>query len=216
MSAGPESSPYEAWLRALRDLTATAERLAAWRDQRNAFAYRLGTALTEPHPPTPAAIGPALYGVYLPTTGLCYVGQTKESERRLRDLPIGESHHVGMTVPPELWSRVIVIQWRQLLPLVPPAEQQRASDDPETCGKALEHLMICERHPVINCYVRTRDGHFRARSPERSRSVGARAAPDFPGLFKAVLTSWTDLESVPADSPHYSTSGRVIVPDAFS
>jgi hypothetical protein len=121
-----------------------------------------------------------------------------------------------MTVPPELWSRVIVIQWRQLLPLVPPAEQQRASDDPETCGKALEHLMICERHPVINCYVRTRDGHFRARSPERSRSVGARAAPDFPGLFKAVLTSWTDLESVPADSPHYSTSGRVIVPDAFS
>jgi hypothetical protein len=50
MSAGPESSPYEAWLRALRDLTADAERLAAWRDQRNVFAHRLGTALTEPHP----------------------------------------------------------------------------------------------------------------------------------------------------------------------
>jgi hypothetical protein len=50
MSAGQESSPYEAWLRALRDLTSTAERLAAWRDQRNAFAYRLGNALTDPHP----------------------------------------------------------------------------------------------------------------------------------------------------------------------
>jgi hypothetical protein len=162
---------------ALRDLTATAERLAAWRDQRNAFAYRLGKALTEPHPPTPAAIGPALYG----TTSLCYVGQTKEAERRLRDLPIGESHHVGMTVALELWSHVIVIQWRQLLPLTPAAEQQLAIDDPETCGKALEHLMICERHPVINCYARTREGHFRVRSPERSQPAGARAAPNFPG-----------------------------------
>jgi hypothetical protein len=91
MSARPESSPYEARLRTLRDLTAGAERPAAWRDQRNAFAYRLGTALTEPHPLAPAAIGP----VYLPTTGLCYVGQTKEAERRLRDLPIGESHHAA-------------------------------------------------------------------------------------------------------------------------
>jgi hypothetical protein len=215
MSAGPESSPYEAWLRALRDLTADAERLAAWRDQRNAFAHRLGTALTEPHPPAPTATGPALYGVYLPTTGLCYIGQTKESERRLRDLPIGESHHVGMTVPPELWSRVIVIQWRQLLPLVPAAERGLANEDPETCGKALEHLMICERHPVINSYAR-RNGQFRARSPERSQSTGARAAPNFPGLFKAVLTSWTDLELAPTDSPHYSTSGRVIVPGVLS
>lgn len=216
MSAGPESSPYEAWLRALRDLTATPERLAAWRDQRNAFAYRLGKALTEPHPPTPAAIGPALYGVYLRTTGLCYVGQTKEAERRLRDLPIGESHHVGMTVAPELWSHVIVIQWRQLLPLVPAAEQQLASDDPENCGKALEHLMICERHPVINSYAR-RGGQFRARSPERSRSAGARAAPNFPGLFKAVLTSWTDLESAASTGTgHYTTSGRVIFPAGLS
>jgi hypothetical protein len=135
------------------------------------------------------------------------VGQAKEAERRLRDLPIGESHHVGMTVAPELWSYVIVIQWRQLLPLVPAAERQLASDDPETCGKALEHLMICKRHPVINCYARTRDGHFRVRPPEQSRSAGARAAPNFPGLFKAVLTSWTDLESAASTgSGHFGTS----------
>jgi hypothetical protein len=115
-----------------------------------------------------------------------------------------------MTVAPELWSRVIVIQWQQLLPLVPTAERGLANQDPETCGRALEHLMIGERQPVINCYVRTRDGHFRARSLERSRSAGARAAPNFPGLFNGVLTSWMDLES--ATSGCYTTSGRVIFP----
>jgi hypothetical protein len=75
-----------------------------------------------------------------------------------------------MTVPPELWSRVIVIQWRQLLPLVPAAEQQLASDDPETCGKALEHLMICERQPVINSYARARRALPRAFA--RAKPIG--------------------------------------------
>jgi hypothetical protein len=30
-------------------------------------------------------------------------------------IPIGESHHLAMTAPPELWTRVIVVQWAELL-----------------------------------------------------------------------------------------------------
>jgi len=76
-----------AWRRALRELLANRQRFDSWREQRYAFAHRVGMLLTEAHPPTPAAVGPALYGVYLAGTGLCYVGQTQEARRRLRDLP---------------------------------------------------------------------------------------------------------------------------------
>ena len=74
-------------------------------------------------------------GVYLPGTGLCYVGQTQEARRRLRDLPIGESHHLAMTAPPELWTRVIVVQWAELL--VRADGQEWVIPDMRACGQAL-------------------------------------------------------------------------------
>ena len=66
-----------AWRRALKELLGDKQRFDSWRKQRYAFAHRVGTLLTEAHPPAPAATGPALYGVYLPGTGLCYVGQPR-------------------------------------------------------------------------------------------------------------------------------------------
>jgi hypothetical protein len=89
---------------ALKELTGDQQRLDPWRKQRYAFAHRGGTFLIEAHPPTPVALGPALYSVYLVGTGLWYVG-----------LPIGESHHLAVSVPPELWTRVIVFQCTELL-----------------------------------------------------------------------------------------------------
>ena len=137
-------------------------------------AYRIGTLLTEAHAPAPAAIGPALYGVYLPGTGLCYVGQTQEARRRLRDLPIGESHHLAMTAPPELWTRVIVVQWAELL--VRATEREWIIPDMKACGQALEYLLHCHFRPTINCYARTTDGRYRERPPERSKSNAAAGA----------------------------------------
>jgi hypothetical protein len=108
-------SAYGAWHQALRELTSDEQRFASWREQRYAFAYQIGVLLTEAHPPCPAVSGPALYGVYLAGTGLCYVGQTQDARRRLRDLPIGESHYLAVTAPPEIWTRIVVVQWAELL-----------------------------------------------------------------------------------------------------
>jgi hypothetical protein len=213
------SDAYAAWRDALHELTADARSFAEWREHRYAFAYRLGRLLTEAHPPTPAAVGHALYGVYITGTGLCYVGQTKDAKRRLRDLPIGESHHLAVTIPPELWSRVIVVQWPRLLSQIPDHERERALDDPDTCGMALEHLMQCELHPVINCYARTTDGRYRERPPEQSRSKGANSASRFPKLFEAALESWSALEAVPSDGTApagYLPSGRTVFPTALA
>lgn len=31
------------------------------------------------------------------------------------DLPIGESHHLANSFPPEIWTRVVVVYWGQLI-----------------------------------------------------------------------------------------------------
>jgi len=184
-----------------------------------ADAHRVGTLLTEAHPPAPAAIGSALYGVYLPGTGLCYVGQTQEAGRRLRDLPIGESHHLAMTAPPELWTRVIVVQWAELL--VRAAEREWVIPDMKACGQALEYLLHCHFRPTINCYARTTDGRYRERPPERSKSKAAVGAIAYLDLFKVVLGVWSALEAVPEPASgesriaDYSPFGRVVFPVAL-
>ena len=207
------------WRRALKELLGDKQRFDSWRKQRYAFAHRVGTLLTEAHPPTPAATGPALYGVYLPGTGLCYVGQTQEARRRLRDLPIGESHHLAMTAPPELWTRVIVVQWAELL--VRATEREWVIPDMKACGQALEYLLHCHFRPTINCYARTTDGRYRERPPERSKSKAAVGAIEHSDLFKVVLGVWSSLEAVPEPEPgefpvaNYSPFGRVIFPAAL-
>ena len=208
-----------AWRRALKELLGDKQRFHSWREQRYAFAHRVGTLLTEAHPPTPAATGPALYGVYLPGTGLCYVGQTQEARRRLRDLPIGESHHLAMTAPPELWTRVIVVQWAELL--VRATEREWVIPDMKACGQALEYLLHCHFRPTINCYARTTDGRYRERPPERSKSKAAVGAIEHSDLFKVVLGVWSSLEAVPEPTPgesrvaDYGPFGRVIFPAAL-
>src|SRR4051812_35553868 len=60
--------------------------------------------------------GSIVYGVWL--HGLeppIYIGQSTEANRRLWDLPIGESHHLSNTFPPEMWSRIVVVQWSGVL-----------------------------------------------------------------------------------------------------
>jgi hypothetical protein len=211
---------YTAWHRALKELTGDLQRFESWRRQRYAFAHRVGTLLTEAHPPTPVATGPALYGVYLAGTGLCYVGQTKEAKRRLRDLPIGESHHLAATVPPELWTRVIVVQWAEVLPLAV-GDRDWTITDMKTCGEALEYLLLCHFHPPINCHSRTTGGSYRERPPENSKSKAAISSASFFCLFNVVLGAWSDLEAIADPEPDderiadYSSYGRAVFPSAL-
>ncbi len=120
-----------------------------------------------------------VYGVWL-DWGLLYVGQTIEAERRLRDLPIGESHHLANTFPPELWSSVVVIAWTEL------PEARLVQRDVKDCGLALEHSLQAWAKPLTNSSRRTPNGSWRHVDWARSSSVGARAAAEIGPLFESV------------------------------
>ena len=73
---------------------------------------------------------------------MLYVGQTGDAKRRLRDLPVGERHHLATTVPAETWERVIVVQWPDLLPWAGGSEKLAAEQlGQQVCGLAFEHLL---------------------------------------------------------------------------
>lgn len=183
---------------ALGHLTATRPRLEQWQDSRFRFAHEIGRLLAGNTPDTPAVTGAVLYGVYLSGTGLAYVGQTQNAQRRLRDLPIGESHHIATTIPPEIWERVIVVQWSGLLQLTSPRQHDQVNTlGSMICGLALEHLLQVRRRPPLNARTRTSAGQWRMRNSGRSRSRGARSASEFAELFELVEQEWNALEATP-------------------
>lgn len=208
---------FKGWCASLRELINDASGLAERQERRYRFAHMIGELLTSPNETCPEMTGPVLYGVSLPGTGLCYVGQTQEAERRLRDLPVGESHHLANTVPPELWERVIVVRWPDLLEQAPSADQQAAADlGPSVCGLALEHLLQRTTLPPLNGRQRRRNGEWRPRDHVRSRSRGAVHAPMLPGLWELTWQTWQHLGAVRAgagDPPAITTRvGRVVFP----
>lgn len=216
-----ESSAEEAfrrWRAAILDSLASPERVLAWQDRRYRFAYRIGQLLTEPSPPGAASVtGHVVYGVYVAGAGLLYVGQTGDAKRRLRDLPVGESHHLATTVPPETWERVIVIQWPDLLQSTRPSEGLVAEQlGHQTCGLALEHLLQVTYRPVMTARRRNGAGEWAARRIASSGSRGAVNSGRLPGLFTAVRAVWDHLADMPSprdrDPAIHAGSGRVIFP----
>jgi hypothetical protein len=133
----------------------------------------------------PPITGAALYGVWL-RWGLLYVGQTAEAERRLRDLAIGESHHLANTFPPEIWDRVVVVAWPQLAEADALVERLGT----KTVGLALEHHLQSRATPLANAARRTSEGGWRVVDRTRSASVGARAATEVKPLLDAVEALW--------------------------
>jgi hypothetical protein len=146
----------------------------------------LGRALVGPTSSSPAIAGAALYGVWL-AWGLLYVGQTMEAERRLRDLPVGESHHLANTFPAEIWHRVLVVAW----PSLPEAGEPVDRLGVQTVGLALEHRLQMWAAPLVNASRRTSTGGWRDVDHARSRSVGARAAASVDALFASVQSVWS-------------------------
>lgn len=209
------------WQGALRAVTSSRDDLLSWQDRRYAFAYMLGIALcSEAGPGVPAVTGYALYGVYIAGAGLVYVGQTRQAERRLRDLPVGESHHIAATVPAEIWERVVVVQWPKLLPDAPPEERDAAARlGLAACGLAMEHRMQLSRSPVLTSRRRATGGTWRPRRLEASRSKGAASSSMFPELFRTVESAWTllELEREPRNGGAVggNESGRVVFPGAL-
>ncbi|MER6475796.1 hypothetical protein [Streptomyces filamentosus] len=211
---------YLAWQESLRGLTADASALAHWQERRNRFAYRVRRALlTAPFAGTSGVVGPVIYGIYT-AAGLCYIGQTHEAERRLGDLPVGESHHVGNTLPPELWDRVVVLRWPALLLGLPDNERATIEEiGPEVCGLALEHALQAATRPLLNLRRRDRDGEWRVRDLSRSRSRGALQAARLPRLCGIASATWQELASVQVPDEEFiwdTQAGRVVLPSRIS
>ncbi|MEV7776699.1 hypothetical protein [Kitasatospora sp. NPDC088351] len=211
---------YASWHGALKILTRGAPELEEWQDQRYRFAHRIGELLVTETSGQPAITGPVLYGVYLAGTGPTYVGQTEQGDRRLRDLPVGESHHLANTVPPEIWERVIVVQWPNLLGQLPPREQEQAEElGPRVCGLVLEHQTQLLMRPPLNSRRRQRDGQWRHRELAASRSLGAIHADRLPTLHERTRAAWDELAAInhsdSASGLAVSPFGRVVFPAAM-
>ena len=215
MDTGDEA--FSRWLQAMHDSLASPERVTAWQDRRYRFAHQVGQLLTDPARPVAAPItGHVVYGVWVSGAGLLYVGQTGDARRRLRDLPVGESHHVATTVPPETWERIVVVQWPALLSAGPEPERLAAEElGQETCGLAMEHMLQITCRPVMNARRRSGAGEWTVRNIDHSRSRGATSAHRFPDLFQAVSAEWAQLAHMSAQDGHaavYTGAGRVIFP----
>ncbi|CCH73541.1 conserved hypothetical protein [Nostocoides australiense Ben110] len=98
-----DDDAHAEWVRALRLQTDTRDDAQTWRQKRTSFAVSLGKQLTETVSGKVeiSSSQPVVYDVWL-SWGVLYVGQTLNGRRRLRDLPIGESHHLSNTFPPEI------------------------------------------------------------------------------------------------------------------
>jgi hypothetical protein len=200
MDPGVPDVAFDRWWHAMRDVAATRETALAWRRHRNTFAQQLGLALVGD------LAGPAVYGVWL-QWGLLYVGQTLKAERRLKDLAIGESHHLGNTYPPEIWARVVVVGWAQL----PQAAKAIDAFGAKAVGQGLEHRLQSDLQPLFNSTRRTRKGLWQDVGWEQSRSVGARTAPLIEELFVAVQEVWSTA-AVSPDGVNVPSPGRVVFP----
>jgi hypothetical protein len=161
--------------------------------------------------------GSALYGVWVSGGGLLYVGQTGDARRRLQDLPVGESHHLATTVPPETWERVIVVQWPSLLAGLPSAEARTADRlGLRVCGLAMEHMLQVTYRPVMIARRQGSAGGWKARNLDSSRSLGAVSSIELPELFRAVQALWKGLAGTTdpgnGQSVTYVKGGRVVFP----
>lgn len=173
------------WLDSLNALTETRDAARLWRERRFEFAYRLGRELAGPRGDRPGLQGPVVYGIWL-KWGLLYIGQTTEGSRRLRDLPVGESHHLANTFPPEIWDRVVVVDW----PSLPQAQVVLQDLDRKLVGLALEHRLQLRFEPLVNAFKRTSAGGWRSIDWSTSNSRGARVASEIGELADQVDALW--------------------------
>lgn len=192
------------WLDAIRAMTAAPKDAANYLDRRLRFTTEVATALSHDDPARDSLV----YGVWLERhESPVYIGQTTEGRRRLWDLPIGESHHLANSFPPEIWDRVAVVYWGQLLDARPElfsavaaALKSLVGDDPtqvkQAVGLGLEFLLQQKTRPLFNSRKKRRDGSWRAVEWENAESLGARTAPHLASLFTEVFAVWQQLAAI--------------------
>jgi hypothetical protein len=199
---------YVRWVQALTAMTSTPEDSASYRRIRTKVVTEIAKSIVAAA--TPAAVGPHLaptfapaviYGVYLdrhPLDRPVYIGQTLDPTRRLWDLAIGESHHLANTFPPEIWQKVVVVRWTDLMRERPYGAH--LSDYPlQSIGLGLEYALQLEFSPLINMWKKERTGELRQLSLTKSASVG-KSAQAYPGLSRLaadLVQIWRQMSNEP-------------------
>ncbi len=212
---------HSQWLSAIRAMTSTTEEAAGFLDRRLRFTTAVAQSLSHYDP----RLDSLVYGVWLEGhEAPVYIGQTTEGRRRLWDLPIGESHHLANSFPPEIWSRVVVVYWGQLLEArselsavvkasAQPLAGVGASDPRVVIGLGLEYLLQRRLQPLFNRRKKRRDGGWREVAWDTAGSVGARAAPHLNEFFDVIFGVWEMLAAVvPSDRMVELPDGRVAFP----
>lgn len=205
---------YLRWQEVTRALISGADQLRDLQDRRYRYAAEVGRLLTQPGPDGRAVEGPVVYGGLSGGAGLLYVGQSADGRRRLRDLAVGESHHLATTVPPEAWDRIVVVRWPDLLRELRQVDREAIEELPGVVnGEGLERLLQAELKPVLNSRSRTPAGGWRPRDGALSRSRGAAAAQVLAPLHDLVRPLWHHLAHTPITGDHYyEPTGRAVLP----
>lgn len=203
---GSSPSWEEVWLEAITALTGSPEDALQHLSRRLRFNTAVAQALVESN----QVLNRVVYGVWLNQhVSPIYIGQTQDGARRLWDLPIGESHHLANSFPPEIWTRVVVVYWDQFHPEVEAVCAKLATGrDPviqetprlKTIGLALEHRLQRHFQPLFNGRKKTDSGEWLSVDYARSQSIGARAAPNVDILFEAVLKVFNRLAWEPPNT----------------
>lgn len=214
----------------------TREEALDFLDRRYAYTAAVAQALTRHLPASDDGEDDALYGVWLgPLAEPVYIGQTEHARRRLWDLPVGESHHLANSFPPETWGRVVVVRWHDLvergisqlhpryLHLLTRLQREkriprRKANLVGGVGLAFEYLLQREYNPVFNATRKQRDGTRKLVHRDKSRSVGAVLAPHVADLFEEVHAAWRDAALTPADGRDVAAVGgyaHVVFPQAI-
>jgi hypothetical protein len=196
------------WLEAIRRMTATPQAAAGYLDRRLSFTTSVAELLSH----ADSVYDRLVYGVWLEGhDDPIYIGQTTEGRRRLWDLPIGESHHLANSFPPEIWSRVVVVYWGKILAEKP---ELLTTNSSTAVGLGLEYLLQKQIQPLFNRRKKRRDGAWRDVRWAHSASIGAKAAPLLGPLFQDVVLEWNALSTVAgADQAKIEKLfGRVVFP----
>lgn len=207
---------YEHWVRSIRILTQDQKTALDYREMRANLAAAVATVIlrattgTSSHPGSDGLLGNrVVYGVWLgghePNCPV-YIGQTNDGSRRLWDLPVGESHHLANTFPPEIWSHVVVVRWPEVLRAYGNSLGM-GSYDFDNIGLALEHALQREFEPIMNVWRKSRDGNLVPVRVGASKSTGAIVASsnEFQEFFHYFMSVWTELRNCDSGSSEWET-----------
>ena len=218
---------YQSWAMLCREINSDAVKSRSFRENRYAFNHRLASRLVENLPER--GLDQVIYAVHL--TGdhprPAYLGTSTGGHRRLCDLPVGESHHLSNTYPPETWERVQILHWRQVLDRegfdLRALEAQVAEHYPAKPGEALkligmgiEFMFQTETMPELNVRIKLGGGGFRevglGRSGSRQALIAGRwMKPIFPLLLDYWMRLQAEAGAYSGPAMHTQT-GSVVFP----